>query len=106
MDHKIHGSKNAEKVTHIKGKLLNQAMLIFNGAPFQNSSSPKGKNLLPVRYSESIVCVCVCVCVRACVRACVRIYSMCVCVCVRACVRACVLNIFIYFFFSKINFLS
>ena len=29
-------SQNAEKVTHIKGRLLGQAVILFNCAPFQN----------------------------------------------------------------------
>ena len=40
-------SQNAEKVTHIKGGLLDQAMFIFSCAPFQMGTSFKGKNLLP-----------------------------------------------------------
>ena len=38
---------NAEKVTHIKGRLLDQAMIRFSCAPFQMWISHKGKNLLP-----------------------------------------------------------
>ena len=30
--------QNAEKVTHIKGRLLNQAMILFNCVPFQNGN--------------------------------------------------------------------
>ena len=37
------------KNTHIKGKLLDQAMVLFNCDPFQNETSLKGKNLLPER---------------------------------------------------------
>ena len=29
-------SQNAEKVTHIKGRLLDQAEILFNCVPFQN----------------------------------------------------------------------
>ena len=39
-------SQNTEKVTHIKGRLLEQAVIPFNCAPFQNGTSLKGKNLL------------------------------------------------------------
>ena len=28
--------ENAEKATHIKGKLLYQAVILFNSVPFQN----------------------------------------------------------------------
>ena len=31
-------SQNAEKVTHIKGRLLDQAMILFNYVPFQNGN--------------------------------------------------------------------
>ena len=40
-------SQNAEKVMHIKGRLLDQAMNLFNYIPFQIGTSLKGKNLLP-----------------------------------------------------------
>ena len=40
-------SQNAEKITHIKGRLLDQAMILFNCVPFQMGTSLKGKNLLP-----------------------------------------------------------
>ena len=40
-------SQNAEKVTHIKERLLDQAMILFNRVPFQMGTSLKGKNLLP-----------------------------------------------------------
>ena len=40
-------SQNAEKVTHIKGRLLDQAMILSNCIPFQMGTSLKGKNLLP-----------------------------------------------------------
>ena len=39
-------SQNAEKVTHIKGRLLDQAVILFNCVPFQNGNYLKGKNLL------------------------------------------------------------
>ena len=31
-------SQNAEKFTHIKGRLLDQAMILFNCVPFQNGN--------------------------------------------------------------------
>ena len=31
-------SQNAEKVTHIKGRLLDQTMILFNYFPFQNGN--------------------------------------------------------------------
>ena len=31
-------SQNAEKVTHIKGRLLYQAMILYNYVPFQNEN--------------------------------------------------------------------
>ena len=40
-------SQNAEKVTHIKGRPIDQAMILFNCIPFQMGTSLKGKNLLP-----------------------------------------------------------
>ena len=40
-------SQNAEKARHIKGRLLAQAMILFNCVPFQMGTSLKGKNLLP-----------------------------------------------------------
>ena len=40
-------SQNAEKVTHIKGRLLDQAMIPFNCDPIQMGTSLKEKNLLP-----------------------------------------------------------
>ena len=36
-------SQNAEKATHIKGELLDQAVVFFNCIPFQNG------NFLPLR---------------------------------------------------------
>ena len=38
-------SQSAEKVMHIKGRLLDQAMILFNCVPFQMGTSLKGKNL-------------------------------------------------------------
>ena len=40
-------SQNAENVTHIKGRLLDQAVILSNWVPFQMGTSLKGKNLLP-----------------------------------------------------------
>ena len=40
-------SQNAEKVTLIKGRLLSQAVLLFNWPLFEMGTSLKGKNLLP-----------------------------------------------------------
>ena len=40
-------SLNAEKVTHIKGRLLDKAVILFNCVPFKMGTSLKGKNLLP-----------------------------------------------------------
>ena len=40
-------SQNAEKVTHIKGRLLHQAMILDNCVPFTMGTSLKRKNLLP-----------------------------------------------------------
>ena len=37
-------SQNAEKVTHIKGILLYQAVILFNCVPLQIGTSLKGKN--------------------------------------------------------------
>ena len=42
-----HGSQNVENATHIKGRLLDQAMILLNCVPFQMRTSLKGKNLLP-----------------------------------------------------------
>ena len=39
-------SQNVEKVMHIKGRLLDQAMILFNCFPFQMGTSLTGKNLL------------------------------------------------------------
>ena len=39
-------SQNSEKVTHIKERLPDQAMILFNCVPFQMGTSLKGKNLL------------------------------------------------------------
>ena len=40
-------SKSTEKVTHIKGRSLDQAMILFNCVPFQIRTSLKRKILLP-----------------------------------------------------------
>ena len=40
-------SQNAEKVTHIKERLLDQAINLFNCIPFEMGTSLNGKNLLP-----------------------------------------------------------
>ena len=40
-------SQNAEKVTQIKGRLLDQARILFNWILFRMGTSLKGKNLLP-----------------------------------------------------------
>ena len=45
-------SQNGEKVTHIKGRLLDQAMILFNCVPFQMGTSHKGKTLLPERANS------------------------------------------------------
>ena len=45
-------SQNAEKVMHIKGRLLDQTMILYNYAPFQNGNFSKRKELAP-RGSES-----------------------------------------------------
>ena len=39
------------KKLHIKGRLLDQAMIRFNCIPFQMGTSHKGKNLLPLSSS-------------------------------------------------------
>ena len=40
-------ARTLQKVTHIKGRLLDQAKRLFNCVPFQMGTSLKGKNLLP-----------------------------------------------------------
>ena len=40
-------SQNAEKIPHIKGRLLDQVMFLFNCALFKMGTSLKGKNSLP-----------------------------------------------------------
>ena len=40
-------SQNTEKVMHTKGRLLDQAVILFNCIPFQNGNSLKEKNLFP-----------------------------------------------------------
>ena len=49
-------SQNAEKVTHIRGKLLNQAVILFNCVRFQNGNfslrkefDPSESELFPFR---------------------------------------------------------
>ena len=39
--------QNAEKVMHIKGRLLDRAVVLINCVPFKMRASLKGKNLLP-----------------------------------------------------------
>ena len=39
-------SQNAENVTHIKGKLLDQAVILFILSLYKMETSLKGKNLL------------------------------------------------------------
>ena len=43
-------SQTAEKVTHIKGRLQNQAKILCNCIPFQMGISLKGKNLRTENY--------------------------------------------------------
>ena len=40
-------SKNTENVTHIKGRLLDQAMILFHCAPFQNGNFSQRKEFAP-----------------------------------------------------------
>ena len=49
-------SQNAEKATHIKGRLLDQAVVLFNCAPFLNGNfslrkkfAPRGSKFFPLR---------------------------------------------------------
>ena len=49
-------SQNAEKVTHIKGRLLYQAMILYSYIPFQNGNfserkefAPRGSEFFPLR---------------------------------------------------------
>ena len=44
-------SQNAENVTHIKGRLPDQAVILFNCVPFQNGNFSKRKEFAP-RGSE------------------------------------------------------
>ena len=44
--------QNAEKVTHTKGRLLEQAVFLFNCVPLHMRTSLKGKNLLPERANS------------------------------------------------------
>ena len=41
---KIWGSQNAEKNTLRKGRLLDQAVILFNFVPFQNGNFSEGAN--------------------------------------------------------------
>ena len=43
--------QNAEKCTHVKGKLLDQVMILFNCVPFQNGNFSSKKEFAP-RGSE------------------------------------------------------
>ena len=38
---------NAGKVTHIKGRLIDRAMILYNYVPYQKGNVSYGKNLLP-----------------------------------------------------------
>ena len=40
-------SQNVKKVKHTKGRLLEQAVILFHCVPFHMGSSLKGKKLLP-----------------------------------------------------------
>ena len=49
-------SQNAEKVTHIKERLLEQAVIIFNCVPYQNGNcsyrkefAPRGSEFFPLK---------------------------------------------------------
>ena len=49
-------SQNAEKVTHTKGRLLDQAVILFNCVPFHNENfserkefAPRGSGFFPSR---------------------------------------------------------
>ena len=49
-------SQNAEKATHIKGRLLDQAVILFNCVPPQNGNfslrkefAPRGSKFFPLR---------------------------------------------------------
>ena len=49
-------SQNAEKVTHIKERLSDQAVILFNFGPFQNRNfserkefAPRGSEFFPLR---------------------------------------------------------
>ena len=45
-------SQNAEKVMHIKGRLLDQAMILFNYVPIQMGTSVKGKSFSFITLSD------------------------------------------------------
>ena len=56
-------SQNAEKITHIKGRLLYQAMILYNYVPFQNWNFSERKEFAPeffplmsssLRYGKSL----------------------------------------------------
>ena len=54
-------SQNAEKATRIKGRLLDQAVVLFNCTPFQNGNisqrkkiAPSGSELFPLWYGKSV----------------------------------------------------
>ena len=42
-------SQNAEKLTHIKGRLLGQAVLLFNWSLFEMGTSPRGSEFFSLR---------------------------------------------------------
>ena len=42
-------SQDAEKVTHIKGRLLDQAAILFNCVPFQGKFAPRESKFFPLR---------------------------------------------------------
>ena len=52
-------SQKAKKVTHIKGRLLDQAVILFNCVPFPNGNfserkefAPRGEQILPFKSSS------------------------------------------------------
>ena len=45
--HVMWRSHNAEKIMHIKGRLLYQALILYKYVPFLIGTSLKGKNLFP-----------------------------------------------------------
>ena len=40
-------ARTLEKVTHVKGRLLDQAMILFNCVPFQNGNFSSRKEFAP-----------------------------------------------------------